>query len=1070
MKRLFITFYILHFSLLFLSAASLPQQTEKTVKTQDLVELRGRVFEAATNEPVAGIRVQAYNDRLYAAMTDEMGEYTIKVPRYVTSLTFEGEGYNLVQQAVGNTDGTHDVVDVKMYSSQFFETYRKQTTAQSGKTAYVGYNNNDVSIDPQIQQQFGGDMLTAIRSGMPGMGINMLMNGVNSLNRNAQPLVVIDGVIQNMQYDGTTLHDGFYNNLLANIMVEDIEKISVLKNGTAIYGAKGANGVLVIETKRNKSMATRIDVSVGGSYQLLPRQPEMMNAQQYRVYASELIGTTGTKDNSFKFLQSDPNYYYYSMYHNETDWSEQVRKKSFVQNYSINVQGGDDVANYNLSVGYARANATLKDNSYTRFNLRLNTDVVIAKNLNLRFDAAYSDVNRNLRDDGVKDNVTDGINSSPAFLSLIKAPFLSPYAFDTNGRISGYLAAADDYLSDVATTATYTKSLPNPVSILENGDGDNKNYFSNRMISLAITPQWKISRDWTLADHFAFQLVNTDENYYLPTNGVPTYRVEGIGIVNNAASALAARQISVMNDLSLQFAHRWDGHLLGVCGGWRYLRDTYRLNTQIGYDTGNDKTPNMSSSLSYKQTDGLDNRDVNLTYYLSADYNYLERYYLSAALSMDGSSKFGVDAADGMKIGNYAFGFFPSVEAAWVVTNERWMPKNKGLNYLKLNVGFDLLGNDDLNSQASRSYFAAQRIFNTTTGLAIANIGNTKLQWETTARLTAGLQLSAFNNRLRFQFNYFNANTYHLLSLSNLSYLTGLQTNWANGGRIRNEGFDVALDVKLLNLKNWTWSLGASAGHYKNTIESLPGNTGYVDQTLYNATIRNQEGKAAGLFYGFKTDGVFSTQGEADAASLYQLTETGARQYFAAGDMRFVDVNGDHCIDQNDMQVIGDPNPDIYGTIYTKLSWKRLTLSANFTYSLGGDIYNYQRSILESGSYFYNQTTAMLGRWTHEGQQTEVPRANFMDQKGNSRFSDRWIEDGSYLKLNNVTISYTLPIRSTYLQGFTIWAAANNLFTITRYLGSDPEFSHSNAVLGRGIDRGLLGTGRSFSIGAKINL
>ncbi|MBQ9362291.1 MAG: SusC/RagA family TonB-linked outer membrane protein [Bacteroidaceae bacterium] len=1050
------------------SASVVAQPQRKTRAVEDLVELKGRVIDAATGEPAVGVRIQAYNNNLYAAMTDEQGEYAIKVPKYVTSLIYEAEGYNLVQQAISVADGT--VVPVKMYSALFLETYRKQTSAQSARTALVGYNNNDISIDPQVQQQFAGDMLTTVRSGIPGIGIKMLMNGVNSLNSNAQPLVVIDGVIQNMQYDATVLHDGFFNNILANIMVEDIEKISVLKNGSAIYGAKGANGVLVIETKRNKSMATRIDVSVGGSYQLLPRQPEMMDAQQYRIYASELIGTTGTKSNNFKFLQTDPHYYYYNMYHNETDWSKEVRKESFVQNYSINVQGGDDVANYNLSVGYAGANATLKDNSYSRFNLRLNTDINIAKNIGVRFDAAYSDVNRNLRDDGVKDNVTDGINSSPAFLSLIKAPFLSPYAFDTSGNISSYLAEADDYLSDVTVAAKYTKSLPNPTSILMNGNGDNKNYFSNRMISLAVTPTWNISKDWTVADHFAFQLVNTDENYYLPTNGVPTYEVKGIGTVNNMASALAARQITVMNDLYFRYGHRWGGHLLGVRGGWRYLRDTYRLNTQVGYDTGNDKTPNMSSSLSYKQTDGQDNRDVNLTYYITADYNYRERYYLTAALSMDGSSKFGVDAADGVKIGNYAFGFFPGVEAAWVVTNESWMPKDRGLNYLKMNVGFDLLGNDGVNSQASRTYFVAKRIFDSTTGLAIANIGNTKLQWETTARLTAGLQLSAFSNLLNLHFNYFRANTYNLLSLSGLSYLTGLQTNWTNSGRVCNEGFDVGIDVKLLNLKDWKWSVGASMGHYKNTIQSLPGTEGYVDQTLYGATIRNAEGMATGLFYGYKTNGVFASQTDADVAALYQRTETGARQYFSAGDMCFVDINGDHCIDHNDMQIIGDPNPDVYGTIYTQLSWKRFTFNANFTYSLGGDVYNYQRAILESGSYFYNQTTAMLNRWTHEGQQTDVPRASFLDTMGNSRFSDRWIEDGSYLKLKTVTLSYTLPIRSTYLQGITVWAAADNLFTLTKYLGSDPEFSTSNAVLGMGIDRGLLGTGRSFSIGAKINL
>ena len=1037
------------------------------LNAQDLRELKGRVLDAATGSPVAGISVKAGNSS-QAAMTDEKGEYTIQVPNYVTSLVFRGDGYVMVQQPIGKGG---EVQEVKMWSSQFTETYSDQKTAMSGKTTLASYHNNDLTIDHQIQQNLGGDMLATQRSGQPALGVRMLMNGINSLNSNAQPLVVVDGVVQNMQYGSPSLHDGFFNNILTGIMVEDIEKISVMKNGTAIYGAKGANGVVLIETKRNKSMATKIDVSIGGSYELKPTLPDMMNAEQMRVYASELIGTTGTKSNAFKFLQTDPNYYYYHMYHNQTDWSKQVNREAFTQQYSINVQGGDDVANYNLSVGYAGSDATLKDFSFSRFNLRLNSDLILTKGLTVRFDAAYADVTRNMRDDGVKENVTDGIISAPAFLSLIKAPFLSPYAYDTNGRLSGYLAEADDYLSDVVTQRSdYTTSLANPLSVLQNGEGKNKNDFGNRMISLAVTPKWDINKYWRLQNHFAFQLVNTDENYYLPTTGVPTYQVDGIGMVENCASALAGRQITIMNDLSVFFNRQWGAHSLAAKGSFRYLRDTYRLNTQIGYNTGNDKTPNMSSSLQYKQTDGLDNVDVDLTYYVGADYNWKERYFLTAGLSMDGSSKFGVDAPDGVKMGNYAFGFFPSVEAAWVLTNEDWFIPNRWVNGLKVNGGFDLVGNDDVNSIASRTYFTSGKMLQNLSGITMGNIGNTRLQWETTARFTLGVQGSFFDNRLWVGFNSVWGNTYNLLSMGTLSYITGLETNWLNDGRMTNHGFDVSADVKLLATKDWSWSVAASMGHYKNTVKRLPGNRSEVTTDLYGGTVINRVGGAAGSFYGYKTDGVFSTAEEASAAGLYQQTETGAKQYFEAGDMKFLDVNGDHCIDQKDMQVIGDPNPDIYGTFSTKLSWKNLSLSAAFSYSVGGDLYNYQRSILESGSYFYNQTTNLLSRWTHDGQMTEVPRASFLDEKGNSRFSDRWIEDGSYLKLKNVTLSYRIPVRSTYLQGITFWAAANNLFTLTKYLGSDPEFAASNSVIGMGIDRGLLAPGRSFSIGAKINL
>ena len=1031
-------------------------------------EIKGRVYDNSTKAPAAGVSVSAFNDARYAAMTDEKGEYAIKVPVYVTSLWMRGDGYNSIQVPVGKGD---QPVDAYIFSDVFDPVYTASESATSSRSVGVDYNTNDVSIDPQIQNKLGADVHAITRSGVPGMGVAMYMNGLNSLNANAQPLVVIDGVVTDLRLSASSIHEGFFNNILSNIMVEDIERITVLKNGTAIYGAKGANGVILIDTKRNKSMATKIDVSIGGSYELLPNKMEMMNADQYRVYASELIGSTGTKNNSFRFLQTDPNSFYYDMYHNQTDWQKHVYEEAFTQNYSINVQGGDDVANYNLSVGYAMADATLKSNSFSRFNLRLNTDIVLAKNLSVRFDAAYSDVTRDLRDDGAPANVDDGVISSPGFLSLIKAPFLSPYAYDSSGNLSSFLAEADDYLNDVLPTDQYLSSLYNPLFILENGDGDNKNYFGNRMITLAVTPKWNINKYWSIAEHFAFQLVNTDENAYLPINGSPGFDVEGVGErLSNRVSAQAARETVLMSHSYFDYARRFKAHWLNVRGGLRYQHTSYQVNVLTGYNNTNDKMPNMHKDrLDYESTDGTEEEVVDMTYYLSADYNWRERYYLSAALSMAGSSKFGTDAPDGVKIGNYAWGFFPSVQAAWVVTNESWMPRASQIDYLRLNVGFDMVGNDDIDALASRTYFVANKIWNQSTGLTMGNIGNPRLQWETTARWTAGLDLSALHDRLGFSFNYFHGTTSNLLSLSALSYISGLKSNWKNGGELKNQGFDVTLTGRLIDRKDWKWTLGASAGHYKNEITSLP--NGAFETELYGGNILSQVGQPVGVFYGYQTDGVFSTTEEAQEAGLYQRDETGKPVYFQAGDMRFVDVNGDHEInDEDDMRVIGDPNPDLYGNIFTNLRWKNLSLDVVFNYSLGNDVYNYQRRLLESGARFYNQTTAMLSRWTHEGQQTDIPRISYQDAMGNSRFSDRWIEDGSYLRLKNITLSYYFPIRNTYIQGLTVWGAANNLLTFTKYLGTDPEVYAGNSVLSMGIDRGLLAQGRNFSLGVKINL
>jgi len=238
----------------------------------------------------------------------------------------------------------------------------------------------------------------------------------------------------------------------------------------------------------------------------------------------------------------------------------------------------------------------------------------------------------------------------------------------------------------------------------------------------------------------------------------------------------------------------------------------------------------------------------------------------------------------------------------------------------------------------------------------------------------------------------------------------------------------------------------------------------------YGATILSQVGTAAGVFYGYMTDGVYATKAAADADGYYLVNDRGQRQYFGAGDMRFVDKDQNGIIDENDRFVIGDPNPDVYGNIYTRLNWKNWALDAVMRYSLGNDVYNYQRSLLEGGSRFYNQTTAMLSRWTAENQVTDVPRISYGDPMGNSRFSDRWIEDGSYLRLSNVTLSYTIPITSTYLQGITLWGGAYNIFTLTRYLGSDPDCGVSGSTLLQGIDRGLLASSRSFALGVKINL
>jgi len=258
-----------------------------------------------------------------------------------------------------------------------------------------------------------------------------------------------------------------------------------------------------------------------------------------------------------------------------------------------------------------------------------------------------------------------------------------------------------------------------------------------------------------------------------------------------------------------------------------------------------------------------------------------------------------------------------------------------------------------------------------------------------------------------------------------------------------------------------------SVGHYKNEITALP--DGDYLTPILGGMVMTAVGHPAGLFYGYKTNGVFASSEEAQQSGLRKLNNNGTLTPYGAGDVIFVD-NGDKVIDYRDMQIIGDPNPDFYGTVSSRWKVKKLTIDALFTYSYGNDVYNFLRSQLESGSNFYNQTVAMTNRWTTEGQKTNMPRAVYHDPMGNNVFSDRWIEDGSYFRLKTLTVSYGIPLNSIFIQGITVWASADNLFTLTKYLGSDPEFSMNNGVLFQGIDAGLMPQSRSFFLGVKINL
>ena len=1043
---------------------------KKKQKKYDTRVIRGQVKSAVTGQPVGGALVFADGVDGYSVLTEDDGSYELKVPLFTTSIFVSTTDFTPARMGLQSSEQQFDVV---LYPTTFSAEYAKHLDARNDRSATDFKYTNSVNIKDEIQQQLGGQVYSINRNGTPGIGQVMFIQGLNSLNVNAQPLIVVDGVVFDQQYGRTMLHDGFYNDILSAINPADIEKVTVMRNGTALYGAKGANGVILIDTKRNKSMATRITANISAGVVLQPKYLEMMDASEYRSYASELLKSTNTQIQKFKFLNEDPDYYWYKKYHQNTDWKDYVYRTAMTQNYGINVEGGDAVANYNLSVGYTTQQSTLKKNGMNRLNIRFNTDISLTQTFDIRFDASFGNITRNLRNDGAPASYDDGTATAPGFLAYAKSPFLSPYSYGM-GRLSDtyFDVEEESYLDEaLAYYTNYNWRLGNPAAILDYSEGQTKNRLENSMLNISATPRIQLTPNLAISEHFSYNLVNTNEKYYIPVNGTPSYYVEALGAYRqNEVRSLASKQNSVMSDSRIDWQNRYDAHFIHLFGGARINWESYTMTSLVGYNTGNDKTPFLRASLTNANDKGIGDSWNSLAWYAQAEYNFRNRYYVQANLTAEGSSRFGRDGGN-LRLFDAAWGLFPSVQAAWVITNEPWMAKNQSINYLRLTAGFDVSGNDDIDYYAARSYFRSAQVLDSRAGLTFAGIGNTKIQWETTRRFNIGLETSLVQNRIGLSVNYFRSTTDNLLTRQTLGFLSGLSENWSNGGQLKNEGFDVTVNAKLIAAKDWQWQAGVSVGHYKNKITELPDGKQFIDHEIYGSTIRTQVGQAANLFYGYKTKGVFSNTAEAQAAGLYILDDNGIDHImFKAGDVQFADLDGNKEINENDRTVIGDPNPDIYGNIFSSLSFKRFKLDLRFNYSLGNDVFNYQRMQLESGSRFMNQTTALNRRWQVENQVTDIPQATFQDPMGNSRFSDRWIEDGSYLRLKTVTLSYDLPMNSEYIQGLQFWIQANNVFTLTHYLGSDPEFTMTSNVIGQGIDVGQLAQSRSIVAGIKINL
>lgn len=1025
--------------------------TPKKVKKGILI--KGVVKSAKTNLGLSGINVAVKG--FSAAITNDDGSFEINVPHLEAVLTVSGPDLQTKMYPIKNKKFGLQIFLYEEHYSQFFQT----ASLPSGDE--LQYNNTNAanvinfkrdqwsspikeSIGDFIQGRSAG--LNSVRkSGVPGAGAYLTLRGFNSLYSSNKPLIIVDGMIYEDEDYGTGIIKNVSSSPLENIDVKDIENITVLKDNATLYGTKGANGVIIINTTRPVDLSTKIDFTMYGSYNEQPKQLPVMGSDAYRTHLSQLEASRGLSQDqiaNLPFMNDNPQTPGYYQYHNNTNWQDQVFEPSFSQNYFLKVRGGDDIAKYGLSVGYLKNEGIVDGTESNRYSTRLNAALRLTEKLYVDANMSFiSNINEQ-RDHGF------AYKTSPIYLALTKAPFFSTNEMDNNGQQSPRLADVDDF------------DVSNPNAIIANAIGINKNYrfFGNLHF------KYVFNNSWNVHSLFGLTFNKERESFFIPDEGVSNI-ILPTAIATNRSGSDVQQLNSFYTDTYANYLTSFkEDHHIDVRFGFRSQSNKSENDYGLGYNSPTDDFVSVGSGSNLlREVGGVLGEWHWLNIYANADYNYNNKLFLTANYALDGSSRFGDNSA-----GTDQYAFMSSITGAWLISSENFMKNSKFIDYLKVRTTIGTSGNDDIGNFDAQKYYISQNLLGMQ-GLVRGNIGNPNLKWETVRKFNFGADLGILNERLNLSVDYYSNKTKDMLIYESINSNNGFDYVVTNSGRMQTIGTEFSLNSRIINTRDITFDLGINLAAYKNKVLSLP--NGKILTQFGGATYLTEVGKDANLFYGLQSNGVYSTTAEAQADGLSRRLTNGELTPFTGGDMKYTDTNGDKIIDNDDRVVIGNPNPDFTGSISANITYKRFSLQGLFNFSSGNDLYNGVRYNLEKMSGYENQSVAVENRWRAEGQQTDIPKATWGDPMGNSEFSSRWIEDGSYFRLKTLVLAYDFNVeKMKYIKAIKIYGTANNLFTVTNYLGFDPEFSATSSIFGQGADVGLTPQFRTFQLGLRLGL
>ena len=1005
-------------------------------------KLTGKIL-SATNQPVEGAIVTVLDTMNVTTNKEGTFQFEVKDLSKAKEISVWAPGYFSVKQLVKERPNiviTLIPENQYKYNETMVLPFRREGEMQlEDYTAATNITKKDfmlgtTKIDRALTGQIAGLQMKR-SSGMPGEGSYYNLRGIRTLTGDNAPLIVINGVPHMPDKTPSELIGGFTRDIFQFYHLQDIQNITVLKGAeAAMYGSMGSNGVILIETDGTASNDLETRVSYYGSYGINWNDKRMpvMGLDDYKQYLADM-GMTISKDpqnfyTNFPFMQNpnDPRYNY--LYNNNTDWQDLIYKNTASTDHLFRVEGGDNIAKYDLSLGYYRENGLMDNTSMERFHTLLNANVLVNKQLNIFATVGLAYMNGHYQTQGMD------ITTNPILAAYARSPFLSPYEKDREGNT---LKTYASHFYGRSKSRDY--SVSNPLAIINTLDSRNRQYDLNMKAGIAYNPFRELTLTGTVGLYYNYD----NEHLFIPGASEATIvpLSDKYGVRNNAVSDGVAVTTNFFANLNASYKKTFNYvHQLNAIAGWQLMTTKNEYDAGEGRNTGNDFYQTLGSTTDGRRFLGYINSWNWTNFYGHANYTYNNMVQASVNIAVDAASSTGTDVA--------RFYTYPSVGVT--LLGKGWKPllDVTWLNKLNVRVEYGLTGNSRFSSQMGGYYYSTVPYMQLST-IVRSNIPNVSLKPEKNASLNLGLDLSVLNNRLNLTFDYYNNQISDMISAMPLSSVYGSVPYYANVGKLENTGIELAVQASLVRTRDFEWIVGGNISRSRDKIKSLGGEEQIVLSYDNGVQMVNRVGEAPYQFYGYQANGVYSTQAEADAANL--SNRTGRR--YNAGDVRFVDQNGDNRIDDKDRVLLGSAAPSYFGGFYTQLKYKGFALSAEFSYSKDNIAYNAVRQQLEAMSTTNNQSIAAVNRWTVEGQKTDMPKATWKDPVGNSYFSSRWMEDASYLRIKNVTLSYTFSKTLwNFFRSGTIYVTGENLLTFTDYLGMDPEFSYSYAENMQGFD------------------